>query len=250
MQRTRWTTDHVIDELREQIADAQKQYRGRLDAFRANAPTELAAYHRFLSFHYHLSHAAYGAFVRVADCPRISELPRFRRFLKTFAASQKMHHTATAVDLRALGLSILPRTFDVALWHGSLDTVAEERPFVRIGAAVIMENLPDRIVGRELASARETDISQRENRDLLLVLHLLDTRGSGGRLLEALAEAPLTPQDLSELLLGAKLGTALYLRMIDWALERDAITEANPTSSRAFVMELDDTLRPKGAFVH
>ena len=37
---------------------------------------------------------------------------------------------------------------------------------------------------------------------------------------------PLTDGDVEDLILGAKQGTVLYLRMVDWALENDSLTLA------------------------
>ena len=121
-------------------------------------------------------------------------------------------------DLLALGRKPLPEPFDVTLWHSYFRSVVATRPFVRLGAAAILENLSAGVAREPARRALSAPFMTRDNTKFL-VLHQHETNPHGEQILEALEAGSLSSPELSDLFLGARQGTVLYLRMARWAVD-------------------------------
>ena len=164
-------------------------------------------------------------FFRVAGSHKLSRKRKLRKFFTSFASEEELHYLVAASDLKALGLEILPEPFDVTLWHAYFDGVVDERPFVRVGAALILENISNGCAKSVVKQALSADFMNRENTKFL-VLHQHEVLPHGDQLMEVLTSTALLDDDIEDMILGARQGTIFYLRMVDWALGNDPLTLA------------------------
>lgn len=223
MMRTQWSSDEHLDEIESLIQKSQDEFRNRLEAYLLSDIPEIIAYQRYLSFQYHMTKGVQAYFFRVAASSKLARMRKLRKFFARFANEEELHYLVAASDLTALGLNILPEPFDVALWHSYFNSVVDKNPFIRVGAALILENISDGSARPLVKKALAADFMNRENTKFL-VLHQHETLPHGDQLLEAVTSAPLSVSDIDDLVLGAKQGTVLYLRMVDWALGNDPLT--------------------------
>lgn len=223
MPRTQWSSDRYLNELEALIAQSQDKFGAILRAYNRSDVSRIEVYQRYLSFQYHMTKGVQTYFFRVAASSRLARMRRLRKFFVTFANEEELHYLVAASDLQALNLNILPEPFDVTLWHAYFDAIVDARPFVRVGAALILENISDGSARPAVTEALSASFMTRENTKFL-VLHQHETLPHGEQLLEAVTTSPLSDPDLDDLLLGARQGTVLYLRMVNWALKNDALT--------------------------
>lgn len=225
VRRTQWNADDHLDEIDALITKAQDRFRQKLEAYLASDVSQRDAYHRYLSFQYHMTKGVQRYFYRIAANHRLSKMRKLRSFLASFAQEEELHYLVAASDLRSLDLEILPEPFDVTLWHAHFNAIVDAHPFIRLGAALILENISDGPARPAVKQALSADFMTRENTKFL-VLHQHEVLPHGDQLLEAVTTAPLDDGDVADLILGAKQGTVLYLRMVDWALGTDDLAAA------------------------
>lgn len=189
-------------------------------------------YHRYLSFQYHLTKGVQRHFLKVAGHPRLSGKNRLREFLFRFGLEEEPHYRVAEVDLERMGLDPLPCPLDVSLWWAYFDQIVEHRPFVRLGATCVLENLGTGAgaLGHRLLD--EASFLSKSN-TRFLTIHFHEILPHGDQILGALGSAPLEPLDVEELVEGANIGAILYLRMVAWATLSDPLTTRlfDPTSS-------------------
>ncbi len=111
---------------------------------------------------------------------------------------------------------------DVELWHSYFRTVVVDRPFVRLGAATILENISDGAAREWVRKALKGDFLTRENTKFL-VLHQHETLPHGDQILQAIEEGGLEAHHFRDLIEGARKGTVLYLRMAEWAIRPEGL---------------------------
>jgi hypothetical protein len=245
MRRTCWQSDHHLDEIEALIARAQDCFREKLEAYLSSDVSQMDAYHRYLSFQYHMTRGVQSYFFRVAASRRLAKMRKLRVFLTTFAQEEELHYLVAASDLRSLGLEILPEPFDVSLWHAYFRSIVDESPFMRLGAALILENISDGVARPSVRKALSADFMTRENTKFL-VLHQHEVLPHGDQLLEAITSVPLEERDIADLIRGAKQGTLFYLRTVDWALGFDQLLAAaseGPQDLAHHDIEAIDTFR-------
>ncbi len=98
--------------------------------------------------------------------------PKLREFLLAFGLEEEPHYRIALKDLENLGYELLPIPLDVKLWWKYFDSIIASRPFVRLGATCILENLGSGgrdIVKRMLHNA--TFINERTSRFIYIHLH-------------------------------------------------------------------------------
>ena len=134
---------HGLLDLYACIDDAQERFAGLLKSYLVDHPTTIDQYIRYLSFQYHLTKDVQRYFLAIAAHGDLSRRRRLREFLCSFANEEELHYLVAANDLARLGLRPLPMPFDVELWHHYFGNVVVDRPFVRLGAAAILENISD-----------------------------------------------------------------------------------------------------------
>lgn len=212
----------TLTTLNECIVEAQGRFAGLLAATLCEHPTTRQQYERYLSFQYHLTKDVQVYFLAIAAHRDLARRRKLREFLYHFANEEELHYLVAAKDLAALGLVPAPISIDVELWHAYFRSVVHQRPFVRLGAAAILENISAGSAREWVKKALRGDFLDRSNTKFV-VLHQHETLPHGMAILEALAAADLEPRHVDDLVEGARKGTVLYLRMAEWALRADSM---------------------------
>ncbi|QZO00393.1 iron-containing redox enzyme family protein [Chenggangzhangella methanolivorans] len=210
------------------IADAQALFAELLESYLKNGgATTVDQYIRYLSFQYHLTRGVQRYFMSAAAHADLARRRRLRAFLVNFANEEELHYLVAANDLHQLGLKPMPAPFDVELWHAYFERVVVDRPFVRLGAATILENISNGAARPWVRKALTGAFLTRDNTKFL-VLHQHETLPHGDQILEALSSANLEERHLADLAEGARKGTVLYLRMAEWALRPGCLLALRP----------------------
>lgn len=208
---------HDLLDLYACINDAQERFAGLLKSYLVDHPTTIDQYIRYLSFQYHLTKDVQRYFLAIAAHSDLSRRRSLREFLCSFANEEELHYLVAANDLARLGLRPLPMPFDVELWHNYFSKVVVDRPFVRLGAAAILENISDGPAKEWVKKALQGSFLTRENTKFL-VLHQHEVLPHGNQILSAIEEGDLEARHYADLIEGARKGTVLYLRMAEWAI--------------------------------
>ena len=153
----------------------------------------------------------------IAAHPDLARRRTLGEFLFHFANEEELHYLVAANDLHKLGMRPLPMPFDVELWHHYFRTVVVDRPFVRLGAATILENISDGVAREWVRKALVGEFLTRDNTKFL-VLHQHETLPHGDQILGSIESGGLEPRHYRDLIEGARKGTVLHLRMAEWAI--------------------------------
>jgi len=205
------------------IEIARFEFAALLRRARLAAPLSTQQYQRYLSMQYHLTRGVQTYFMRAAAHKDMARRKALRKFLCAFANEEEQHYLVAANDLAKMGLEILPEPVDVTLWHAYFGQIVDQHPFVRLGAACILENIAGGSAKDEIQAALRAPFLRVDNTKFL-VLHQHETLPHGEQMLAALEAAHLEPMHVAELEAGAKLGAVMYLRMAEWALFPGCLT--------------------------
>jgi hypothetical protein len=85
---------------------------------------------------------------------------------------------------------------DVELWHSYFTGIVVDRPFVRLGAAAILENISDGPAKEWVRKALQGSFLTRDNTKFL-VLHQHEVLPHGNQILAAIEEGGLEPRHSS-----------------------------------------------------
>lgn len=205
------------------VTKAQEVFRADLEKTGQAGGLTREMYHRYLSFQYHLTKGVQRSFMKCAGHPDLSGKNRLREFLFKFALEEEPHYRVAEVDLDRMGLKPTPMPLDVALWWAYFDRVVEERPFVRLGTACVLENLGAGagMLGRSLL---ESAPFLTKSNTRFLEIHFHEILPHGDEIINALEAAPLDSRNLQDLVEGAHTGAILYLRLARWAVGSDDLT--------------------------
>ena len=218
--------------LHDCVADAQQRFADLLaSSLAAQRPTR-DQYVRYLSFQYHLTRDVQVYFLAIAAHRDLARRRQLREFLWRIANEEELKYLVAAKDLAAFGLAPLPISVDVELWHSYFRSVMHKRPFVRLGAAAILENISAGPARHWVHEALRGDFLDRPN-SRFIVLRQHDAVAPGSQVVAALAKAALNPRHLTDLVEGARKATVLYLRMVEWALRPDAASRSCDASAAA-----------------
>lgn len=206
-----------MNALTHAITDAQERFAALLSRALTEAPLTIVQYQRYLSMQYHLTRGVQSYFLRAAAHASLARRRALRRFLFDFAAEEEHHHLVAAADLERMGMPLLPEPLDVTLWHAHFRTVVDEWPFLRLGAACVLENLSGGAARDATRAALAAPFLTREN-TRFVVLHLHEAQPHGEQIVAALAAAAPDDAEIDDLATGARQATVLYLRMMEWVL--------------------------------
>lgn len=213
-------TPRVREALDGEIKLAQAAFASLLHGFLATRPVTEEIYQRYLSMQYHLTRGVQEYFIRAAAHADLCKMRRLRQFLLEFANEEELHYLVAAKDLESMGLRLLPEPFDVTLWHAYFHQIVGLHPFIRLGAAVVLESISSGQARPAVKRAMAAPFLGPRNTKFL-VLHQHEVTLHGDQLLAALSDAPLSETHIGDLVLGAKRGTVMYLRMAETALLAD-----------------------------
>ncbi len=213
------------------LETATRIFRGRLQGVKDNGGLTEQQYIRYLSMQYHLNNGVQWFFLTMLANPCFEGRRKFRDFLYKFALEEEPHSRMALRDLEAMEQNPLPKPLDVELWWSYFRSNVHERPFLRIGAAFILENLGTGIkdIGHDLLDGASASSFLNERNTRFLIVHMHEELPHGDQIIAALNEITLTDQELLDLVTGARQGAILYLRMADWALGVDPLHNAFAT---------------------
>jgi hypothetical protein len=180
-------------------------------------------YVRYLRMQYHLTKGVQWYFMAAASHASLSRYRRLRHFLFEFSNEEELHYEVAENDLRALDESFGAEPLEVRLWHAHFRNVVQDRPFVRLGAAAILENASAGPAKTQLQRALAASFLNRNNTKFI-VLHQHETLPHGDQILAALDGENLTASEISDLVEGAQTGTVLFYRMIEWAIAAKSLS--------------------------
>ena len=208
-----------MNTVTEIISDAQAKLRRLLLDIDQDGGLTRERYVRFLSMQHHLTRGVQRHFLMAASHPDLARRRKLRAFLVRFANEEELHFEIARDDLARVDSDVLPKPLDVTLWWTYFDSIIASRPFVRLGATCILENISDGsedVIGRLVSKA--TYLNRENTRFLTIHRHQGDV-AHGAEILEALADAQLEPRHFDDLAEGARNATILYCRMIGWTLK-------------------------------
>ena len=212
-----------IQPVLEVIETAQAVFRQDLSKLSSGPGLDQEMYHRYLSFQYHLTKGVQRSFFKCAGHPDLSGKNRLRKFLFKFGLEEEPHYRVAEVDLERMGLKPCPMPLDVALWWSYFDRIVEERPFVRLGAACVLENLGSGAGALGHALLNDAPFLNSSN-TRFLEIHFHEILPHGDEIIGALDSAPLDANNVSDLVEGAHTGAIMYLRLARWATQQDDLT--------------------------
>jgi hypothetical protein len=212
-----------ITEVLEIVEKAKSVFAAQLQELAGKGGLSREMYIRYLSFQYHLTKGVQRHFFKVAGHPRLSGKAGLRNFLFKFGLEEEAHYKVAEIDLDRMGEKPLPCPIDVSLWWAYFDQIVEQRPFVRLGATCVLENLG---AGAGALGHRLLDEAPFLNKanTRFLTIHFHELLPHGDQIIGALTSAPLEPLDIEELVEGANIGSIIYLRMAAWATMTDPLT--------------------------
>jgi hypothetical protein len=224
------------------IQGAQERFAELLKSYLQDHATTVDQYIRYLSFQYHLTKDVQRYFLQIAAHRDLARRRRLREFLYRFANEEELHYLVAASDLAKLGLRPLPLPFDVELWHAYFTKVVVERPFVRLGAAAVLENISDGPAREWVRKALQGPFLTRDN-TRFLVLHQHEALPHGNQILNAIEEGELEPRHHADLIEGARKATVMYLRMAEWAIRPGTLASVCDTARAAIDEPEEERIR-------
>ncbi len=248
-QRTRLTTclmDNKTDtkpsSIKEVLAiveNAKTYFRSQLVKLSDEGGMTKEIYIRYLSFQYHLTKGVQRHFLKIAGHPSLSNKQTLREFLFRFAMEEEPHYRVAEVDLERMEEKPLPCPSDVSLWWAYFDKIVEERPFVRLGATCVLENLGAGAgnLGHELLE--NAPFLNRSN-TRFLEIHFHEILPHGDQIIAALERVPLDQKNVADLKEGANIGAIMYLRLANWAIGMDPLTKAFDATSSLERIEIGE----------
>jgi len=205
-----------MDKVRLQVKQAQELFRNGLLALEGAGGLTRERYVRFLQMQYHLTKGVQRPFLTVAAHRDLGRKRGLRKFLVQFANEEEFHFEVAGRDLKELHAEVGECPFEVAVWWRYFTPTLEERPFLRLGATCILENLgsgsPD-VIERLMKRA---DYLSPKNTVFFRIHQHGDALPHGDQIFEALEAAGLDEQQWTDVLEGAQVATLLYLRMMHW----------------------------------
>lgn len=222
------------------ITQSQDKFASLLEGYLLHCETTVDQYIRYLSFQYHLTKDVQRYFMTIAAHADLARRRKLRNFLVQFANEEELHYLVAANDIDKLGLKPMPMPFDVELWHSYFRGIVATRPFVRLGAATILENISSGSAKPWVKRALTGPFLTKDNTKFL-VLHQHETLPHGDQLLEAITQGQLEERHFDDLVEGAKKGCILYIRMAEWALKPNSL--ASIADEETLELDAEELLR-------
>lgn len=199
-----------------QMKEAQELFRSKLEAMKENGGLTKERYIRFLSMQYHLTKGVQKHFMAVAANSVTAKKRNLRKFLINFAQEEEFHFEIAKADLKDLGQEPLPIPFDTQLWWNYFDSVIQTKPFIRLGATCILENIADGSADVLDEMIKTSSFLGPKNLRFLTIHRHGPNLAHGDQIIEALTEADLSEEETADVLLGAQRATVFYMRFAHW----------------------------------
>ncbi len=219
------TSPADLKDLHHVIQTAGEQFKQMLAEVLSQGGLQRKQYVRYLQMQYHLTLDVQQYFLAAASHPSLSGKREYRDFLYHFGLEEEPHFGIAANDLKALGAEVGEAPLDVKLWHAYFTDIVQERPYVRLGAACVLETIgtiAGDVIKPLLAGA--DFLSDANTR--FVVIHMHEVLPHGAQFLLELTNSDPSVAELQDVVQGAREGATLYLRMAAWALGTDALQQA------------------------
>lgn len=211
--KSSFVSKNKAERLLQEIEKSRQIFRDKLLAVEQSGGMTQAHYERYLSMQYHLTKDVQKYFLAIAGTPKVMKNNKLRNFLLEFAIVEYPHYEVARKDLKNLGTEPFAMPFDTELWHTYFWSVVHEHPFWRLGAACILENISqgcNDVIDRQFAKAPFLN----KKNTVFFTIHKHEKEiPHGDEILEAISNCD--EKDFEELVIGAKKGANLYLRMVD-----------------------------------
>jgi len=212
-----------MDELLKKIDESQIMLASRLqNLISSGKGLELEAYIRYLSMQYHLTNGVQRHFLMVASHPDMHKLKSLREFLVNFAYEEELHYLIALKDVEALNRDVNPCCLDVKLWKSYFDKIVIDKPFIRLGATCILENITGKS-GKLLDELLQNCEFSTTRNTRFLTIHRHEELPHGEQIIQVLRDSKINDAQMNDLIQGAYEGTIMFLRMIDWSLNGDSL---------------------------
>ncbi len=212
-----------ISEIKNVVIESQNRLAQMLGDYLSKQSLTVDAYQRYLSMQYHLTKGVQRYFMNIAAHEDLAKMKSLRAWLVNFSDEEEHHYLIAESDLNKLNLPILPMPFDVTLWHAHFKSIVTEKPFVRLGAACVLENLAGGNANKWTHEALKADFLTKENTKFI-VIHQHEVLPHGDQIFSALEQVSLTQEHIQDLVLGAKQATVMFLRMIEWVFNPECLS--------------------------
>src|SRR5207247_567123 len=123
------------------VEQAKQLFHADLQLLARHGGMTRPVYVRYLSFQHHLTNGVQRHFLAVAAHPTLAGRRKLRDFLYRFGLEEEPHFDVAKHDLEKMGETPLICPLDVRLWRAYFDDIVQTRPFVRLGATCVLENL-------------------------------------------------------------------------------------------------------------
>lgn len=218
------------------VENAKRVFREDLERLASEGGMTESVYVRYLSFQYHLTKRVQKHFLAIASHHSMSGRRSLRDFLYRFALEEEPHFDIARHDLENMGKAVLACPLDVKLWWSYFDIIVQTRPFVRLGATCVLENLG--AGAGELGHQLLNDAPfLTPNNTRFLEIHFHEELPHGDQIIAALKAVSLSEQELIDLAEGANTGAILYLRMARWAMGLSELTLDFLTNEAEYILE-------------
>jgi hypothetical protein len=207
-----------MKQIKELVKKAQEKFKNKLIEVKDDGGLTKERYVRFLSMQYHLTNGVQKHFMGIAANPLTAKKPKLRKWLINFAQEEEFHFEIALSDLGALGSEPLPCPFDTQLWWNYFDSIIAERPFVRLGATCILENIAEGSAAVLDDMIATSGYLNKKNLKFLIIHRHGPNLDHGAQILNALKDANLSPSELADVEEGARKATTLYMRFIHWIM--------------------------------
>ena len=207
-----------MQQVRQIVIEAQNQLKEALLAGEKDGGLTKERYVRFLQMQYHLTKGVQRHFLFIAGHPATAKKRELRKWLIQFAQEEEFHFEIARTDLKELGAEVGACPVDTKLWWLFFDDVIAERPFVRLGATCVLENISEgsgEILDRMIKSSGY--LTPKALKFLTIHRHgpNLD---HGDQVLSALEQAKLSDEELADVAEGARMSVLFYMRLMGWIM--------------------------------
>jgi hypothetical protein len=205
-----------MNTILEKIKTAQSLFREKLETIQKSGGISKEQYVRFLTMQYHLTKGVQKPFYQIAQQSPIGRKKGLRSWLIGFAQEEEFHFEIAKADLKELGQIPGEMPLDTYLWWKYFDSIIETKPFIRLGATCILENISDGSADVLDALIKKSDFLNPKNLRFLIIHRHGPNLAHGQAIVQALSEADLNAEEIADVIHGCEVATVLYLRMAHW----------------------------------
>jgi hypothetical protein len=208
-----------MDSVIKIVEKSQRELKTRLDELlRKQGKFEVEQYARFLTMQFYLTQDVQQEFYNMAGNKDFIRRKSLRKFLVKFAEEEEPHYMIAKKDLENLNLVPGPKPLDVYFWKIFFEKQVLERPFLRIGATCVLENIAN-TSNKEILSLVDSTPELNSSNTQFLRIHLHGPElPHGDEVFEAVSNITLSESELSDLEIGARIGKKIYLQLVDWII--------------------------------